>query len=195
MKKINFPYLIKYLNLNKFINYLNKNQTNFSEDKIIYHNFLKSCEIKGYNYEQLRDELFDTDFYYDIDSRLINYSADKMSKEDSFFDAMGTNFSTVGAYQIIEPRTEKNKDILDFNESKDYGKFEFNYRLVHSVLDKKYYLIVMYYGRPDKNGVQAMGNYCRKIFNSKNECIKFVKKEIQFIKKSEFNLEMLKKTN
>ena len=53
----------------------------------------------------------------------------------------------------------------------------------------------MYYGRPDKNGVQAMGNYCRKIFNSKNECIKFVKKEIQFIKKSEFNLEMLKKTN
>ena len=187
--------MIKHLNLNKFINYLNKNQTNFSEDKIIFHDFLKSCEIKGYSYEQLRDELFDTDFDFDIDSRLLNYDVRGMFKKDSFFDAMGTNFSTVDAYQTIEPRTKKNKDILDFNESKDYGKLEFNYRLVYSVLDKKYYLIVMYYGRPNKEGVQAMGNYCRKTFNSKNECIKFVKKEIQFIEKNEFNLEMLKKTN
>ena len=195
MKKINFPFLIKHLNLNKFINYLNKNQTNFSEEKIIYHDFLKSCEVKGYRYEKLRDELFDTDLYYEIDERLISYSAWEMDKERSFFDAMSENFSTVDAFFAEETRTKKNKDIYDFNESKDYGKLEFNYRLIQSILDKKYYLIVMYYGRPNKVGFQAMGNYCRKIFNNKNEGIKFAEKEIKFIKKNEFNLEMLKKSN
>lgn len=195
MKKINFPFLIKHLNLNKFINYLNKNQTNFSEEKIIYHDFLKSCEVKGYRYEKLRDELFDTDLYYEIDERLIYYNARGMIKKDCFFDAMGENFSTVDAFYAEETGTKKNKDIYDFNESKDYGKLEFNYRLIQSILDKKYYLIVMYYGRPNKVGFQAMGNYCRKIFNSKNEGIKFAEKEIKFIKKNEFNLEMLKKSN
>ena len=86
------------MNLNKFINYLNKNQTNFSEEKIIYHDFLKSCEVKGYRYEKLRDELFDTDLYYEIDERLISYSAWEMDKERSFFDAMSENFSTVDAF-------------------------------------------------------------------------------------------------